>query len=336
MLPFEKAPLCTAYHSNAFPLGIIQGNFQEDIIPWLCGRYVNCQYVNSMAKNKFDICISDNWFTVENILKHRSIALDWEQYGLLHIDVLKIVQNMLMNQYYVCGLYDEMYIPGKTAYQTYSYIHDYILIGFDDNKKVFFSAGYLSNGMFEIYEIPYECYYQSLAACKAGKTSLDFYQYNADNRLPFNMLRVYRGLNDYLHSKNHETTVYKGRVYGMDAVRQLQLLFARTWQQERYVDSRYTRLLLEHKYLMAKRMHYLYTEKYISDAAMTEKSDKVLRYAQQIHLLGIKANMVNRTEIVDRIVEYIEEILEQEQEYLRVVVDTTHGIVSEYFRTHRG
>lgn len=335
ILPFVEEPLLTSYHSNAFPIGIVQSNFKQDLTPWLCCRYINCHYMDFASGNKFDICTSDNWFTDERILLHQALDLQWENYSLLGIDILRVIKKMIAARYYVRGLYDEMYIPGKTAYQKQSYVHDFLLIGFNDLKGVFVSVGYTDKQKFERYEIPYDCFYQSIA-CRVGRqTTLDFYKFNPDARIVFNMMRVYRGLNDYLKSKSYERWIWKkGRVFGLAAVEQLKKLFERTYNQEQYIDIRYTRLLVEHKFLMAERMKYLYTEKYIETDFAVKASRNVYENAKRVHLLGIKANMTENEKNVERLLTIIQEMIDEEKAYLSVIVNLTHNIVTDYWNTH--
>lgn len=334
LLPFAEEPLLTAYHSNAFPLGIVQANAKKDLTPWLCCKYINCYYADRMSKNKFDISTSDPWFTDEGVLQHEAIDLQWGNYALLGLDVLPMLRKMLAAGYYVRGLYDERYIPGKSAYGMHSHIHDFLLFGYHNPQNVFFSVGYTDRGKFERYEIPYDCFYQSIA-CRAGRQiTFDFYRFRPDANLVFNMLRVYRGLNDYLKSKNYEKELRKGRVFDMAAVRQLKHLFARTYRQEGAIDSRYTRLLMEHKYLMAERMKYLYREGYFGNDFAVTASENVYENAKRVHLLGIKTNMTGDARTAEHVLQRMQAILEEEKGYLCKAVELVHTIVETYWREH--
>ena len=44
LLPFEDKPYSQMYHGCAFSMGIIQGNAQKDLTPWLSSKYINCWY----------------------------------------------------------------------------------------------------------------------------------------------------------------------------------------------------------------------------------------------------------------------------------------------------
>ena len=48
ILPFEDNPYTTVYQTGAFPMGIIQANAKDkDIIPWLCGKFINYRATTS-------------------------------------------------------------------------------------------------------------------------------------------------------------------------------------------------------------------------------------------------------------------------------------------------
>lgn len=65
ILPFENPPYSLMYHFHA----IIQGNAREDIMPWLCGKFMNCSFdKNPKVINRFINCSSDLWNANDSIL----------------------------------------------------------------------------------------------------------------------------------------------------------------------------------------------------------------------------------------------------------------------------
>ena len=54
-------------------------------------------------------------------------------------------KEMLDNGHYINGSFNDYYIPRKSAYRQFDFNHDYLLLGYDDERGVFHSVGYLDN-----------------------------------------------------------------------------------------------------------------------------------------------------------------------------------------------
>ena len=84
------------YHHIAFPMGIIQGNAQTDITPWLCGKYINCSLAKDKnSQNRFTIYTSDLWGVEDYILMRQQIVLYPELYYLLFDDEVMHLRKMI-------------------------------------------------------------------------------------------------------------------------------------------------------------------------------------------------------------------------------------------------
>ena len=89
--------------------------------------------------------------------------MNYEAFHIFCLDLVEKNKQMLEQGFYVSGTYDEFFIPGKGAYQVRSFVHGYIIYGYDDLKGVFKSAGYLADGRYKQFDIIYEDYYRSVA-----------------------------------------------------------------------------------------------------------------------------------------------------------------------------
>jgi len=319
-LSFELNPVTQYYHSVAFPMGIIQGNAEVDITPWLCNRHVNCMFLWQPNIRSFDTNIVDPWCKKANILKEQQISLYKGTYKILDINFIVLFKKILCARYYVTGFYNEKYIPVKGTYQKKDNVHDFILYGYDDDKKVFFSAGYY-NGRYSPFEIPYENMNMSLSDMPVDVIKLKFLEYNNNCKFLLNLPQLVTELDAYINSTNSRTIASNDRTFGLKAMERLKEYFISYFKENGVIDSRYTRAYMEHKYFMYLRL------KYLSDNGFAEIKHTANRYtgiynnAVQIHNLGTKLSFTGDVKIMDRIVSKMDEIAEFEAHNLPSVVN---------------
>lgn len=321
ILPFEDHPYSLMYHSLAFPMGIIQGNAKEDITPWLCGRYVNCMFTPNQKDNKFHISLSDNWATADKVLSQQSISLFSHMYHEFHMEILWLFCRMLENGHYVHGGYNEEYIPHKWAYGKQYYHHDFLLIGFNNAKKVFYSVGYLDNRKFHRYEIPYENMMNSILTLDHGKPAFNFWSFRENANLTLNLPKITIELEDYLNSKTSQKLYSADKTFGFRAIERLQVYFQKQAEQGYGLDHRYTRGLMEHKYFMKLRMEYLNQQGILNRNTDMQYASDVYRISQKVHLLGLKYTMTRNQKTLFSLIDLIGQMNKQEREYLPTVLD---------------
>lgn len=320
VLPFDDHPYSLIYHGSAFPMGIIQGNATHDITPWLSSKYINCWF-NESATNKFAYYISDHWPTGDKILFQQKIDLFPDHFELIFKDLIMLFRKMLNMGYYPHGRYNEEYIPGKWSYQKQYYAHDFILIGYDDIKQCFISVGYLQDGHFQRYNIPYENMYHALNSLNSPKISYNFWLYNSEAEYNFNLSRLLFELSDYLQSTTSMKIYSQNRVWGVNAIEQLGRHFLNSCNGEKSIDVRYTRGLMEHKFYMKLRMEYLLKNDLIKDLTYLEDAKKVYKMSEAVHLLGLKYNYTKKLLIIENINDIIKNMLAIEKVYLSFVLD---------------
>ncbi len=313
-LPFNINANPKAYHHLAFPMGIIQANAKIDITPWLCGKYINCKYNDNAQKNKFEISLIDSNCVEDGIISLQSLDFYRQTYDTLKVDIIKIFRKMLSLNHYVQCSFNEEFIPGKWAYQKQYFPHDCLLIGYNDIKKVFNSVGYLREGVFCEFDIPYTNMLDAVLSLKRDKLRFNFYKFNENADFSINIKRIVNYLDDYINSKNSLNQYFppNTKYYGFEGTEKL----ARYFTQENHVDNRNSRTFMEHKYFMKVRTEYLLKNGYLTDSRFSECAEKVYSMSEKIHLLGMKFNLTKDPKILSRILAMISEALETEKDYL--------------------
>ena len=321
-LPFEDQPYTLMYHNVAFPTGIIQGNTTGDILPWLCGKYINCLlHKNSMAMNRFNICVSDNWAVHDGILFRQRLDVFPEMFNLICGDYVSFFRKMIAMGNYVNGTYNEEFIPGKSNYNKKYFSHDFLLIGYDDVTGNFISVGYLKDQKFQRFLIPYDNMRNAIVSMKQSKLCFDFLEYNSFAQYTLGMNRIISELNDYIFSTTSMKISLAGKYWGLDAIQHLGCVFEDNAQKGELIDVRYTRGLMEHKFFMQMRINYLHAHGYIDVAHARDLSEQIYKMSTQVYLLAIKYNISSNKTIGVNIKERINEIVQIEREYLPIVLE---------------
>lgn len=320
LLPFEYHPYSLIYQENAFLLGIIQGNATEDITPWLCGKYINCCF-DPILPNIFEYNVLDGCCTEDNILIDQRMCLYPEQSEfLLGMNILDIFKSMLDMGFYPHGNYNEEYIPGKWSYGEGYYVHDFVLVGYDDSLKSFISAGYLSDGKFQKYLIPYKNMDRAIATSQIPKLNYRFWKYNPNATYELNMQRIIQQLDDYIRSTTTMKVYTDDKTWGMQALLELSKHFESCSAQKKPLDIRYTRGIMEYKFFMKMTIEYLLKKGYLSDTEVLDHAERVSKMSQLVHMLGLKYNMTGKESIVHNICDTVKKIIETEMEYLPSVL----------------
>ena len=325
ILPFTSKPLSIMYHYTAFPLAILQANMPEEILDkFISTKYVNCIFETKSLKNKFNIG-NDLWFTEERILLRHSNVFSDIILKYYDIDIVKFLKDMMDKGLYPQGNYNEEWIPGKFAYQKYHFYHDYLLIGYNDEKQVFYSVGFLKDDRFQKFEIPYINMKKAVETLFDTYIGIDLLEYNARRvaNVPITFHNMLSELIDYLNSINKTSNkiVNSETYYGLAAILELCNYIKREACQHQNIEIKYMRGFMEHKFFMNKRINYLFEQGYIKNSLSINYSEEVYKISEKVHLLAIKYLMTHQNNIIDSIVESIKQTIKIEKEYLPIIID---------------
>lgn len=321
-LPFTNTPTVRSYNNIAFPIGIMEANAKTDITPWLCSLFINCRFTTNSEIESFNTCLVNGWDVAECSLIHQTISLLKESCDFLELDIMMLLKKMISKQNYVADCMNEKYIPGKAAYGKYDFVHDNLIFGYNDEKSVFLAAGYLANGKFEKFEIKYDDYMKSIAETKRDRIKIHFWKFNNNHDYCLQMNWLKNDLNDYILSRNSNRSD-KDTYYGIEAIRKLSDYFEDVVKTSDYpyLDMRYTRALMENKYLMYLRIKYLTNQGILNGGVPVDVFEKNYQKAQMIHMLALKLNSTGNKSIINKISVLFDEILTTEEPLLRGVYE---------------
>lgn len=315
ILPYPDNPIFLCYHNKAYPFGIIQANANSQITKWLCTKCVNTVFVPNSALNKFDLSVGDPWGSREGITTQQVFNMKKELLPFINIDLLSMFRTLIDNGCYVHGTYNERYIPFKKAYGVEDYIHDYLVIGY--NNTCFYSVGFVADGHFRRFEIPFQNFIDGLNYTGSSKINVNFFNYNEGAVLKPNVDRMLSDLDKYISTANYlDNPTPTATSYGISTLYRVKEFFLdEVINNDRiYVDKRYSRVLYEHEWILSQIISlFLDENEQLYFAYCTERN---LNRAQLIHTLGLKIEHTGDATIIYRIARYIDEIVEEEKNYI--------------------
>ena len=77
--------------------------------------------------------------------------------------------------------------------------------------------------------------------------------------------------------------------------------FIDTSEKDNYIDFRYTRALMEHKFFMNMRVDYLMKNGYVKDNNYLDASQAVYKLSERIHMLALKYKIMRKQCIAENI-----------------------------------
>lgn len=318
ILPYKNPPTFLCYHNKAFPFGIIEANIEKNITPWICSKCVNCSFNPKSPRNKFDIAIGDLWGVKENILTQQIIRVRKDLIASFNMDLLDFLKTALHNGCYIHGNYNEKYIPGKDSYEKEDYMHDFLIIGCNDDS--FISMGYLANGRFQQFAIPNKNFIDSLLDNNGYILNINLFNYNKVIPPVPNTDKILKDLEKYIAfpQSNNKSN---GISYGIQAMEELKNFFYQESlnSPQLYIDRRYSRALLEHKSMLVRLIDSFIDDK--QKLFFLNYAEKNLMHAQTIHMLGIKVEYKKDREMINRITMLMEEIITSETKYLPILLE---------------
>ena len=228
------------------------------------------------------------------------------------VELQKKLVYSIISKYSTPEIKDDLFQAGMVgalkAYQKYDHIHDYILIGYEEDN-ILYSVGYTKTGRYEEFTITFDEYLDSLINSTNSFIDINTCKYHPEGNFAFNNSNFCQELSDYINSTNSKA-IGCNKIYGIKSIEELK---SYVFDDVSEIDIRYIKILLEHKNLMKLRLEYVYKDS-ISD--IPEKYKKVSEEANRMYLLSIKYNITKNKDILESIENGFNLILNLEKELL--------------------
>lgn len=327
-LPFDDNPVSSQYLHHAITLGIVQGNsneFGNDATPWLCGKFNNCYYSKDNNNvTKFNILISDADAIEDGIIQQIHFDIKKSEIEDPHM-LFQLIKTLITNGYYICGKFNEKYIPDMPSYNKYDFDHIYFLFGYSERNE-FIAAGYLAD-KYRKYRVNINDYLNGILRTEGDIVPLVLKKYNYNVTYHVNHPRIIITLEDYLCSTEHGEKSNNSIVYGISAIRELSNYYNSSVNKEEFVDVRYSRGLMDMKKIFIGTIKFLFEYYSLEIKNYLDLAIQVYEAAVLIHNLGIKYCKTHDKHIICRIQELFEFIMKIELQYLPCVLNDLKNVV---------
>lgn len=244
-----------------------------------------------------------------------------KKFAINNLNIIQFIIDSIDGGWYVFSSYDEQYIPNTYGYsKNKSWYHDFMLHGYDLDKKELFFTVYTQRGKYERNVVKIEDFMKGFLNSQSD--NFDFNRINLFRRkkeytYSFNEEELEKQIECYMEAKcvDSKYTVpywHEEKVYGVEIYNYVISIF----QNEEYLirDKRMLYIFWEHKRCMQMRIEYMINQ------GIIEKNDVLLslfriveKKAEQLKLLQLKMCMVNDFSISIRIANGLKDLRDLEQ-----------------------
>lgn len=323
-----KKPMIITYVYEGYMLGIMEAN-GDAYKEWMLSNYIqlNC-HENIMSHKELFLAFYSEVAIKSPFLKSQKIS--WAVLRNLDLDLINLFKSHIDLGWYLYFKVDDYYIPNRHAYNKYKYLHDEMIIGYDENNFILF--GYDDKGKCSKQKIPYS---QFINALNSNDSSIDknqwqddiFFLRYVDSDYKLNVNAINTNLYDYLMSKNSaevnnqfvnslNDTVYGLRVYDK-VIEYLNVLYdqGNIFYGGENIDNRIFRIIMEHKNVMLERIKVL-NSKFGGLDDIYQQYENINRKAQYVHMLAIKYQLKSNKKYLIELIDGVQFIKESDEEIL--------------------
>lgn len=304
-------PLYQSFDYVAFPCGIIEGSFDKSEL-WICS-------------NILDICFSETNLWVLNressFLDKGPLITNKDElyyYDLLYYPekAIKQLQDIITDDWYIEGSFNEIAIPEKIDYKRRDNIHSFFIYGYDDSEQVFYAIGHTRSGQFETYDIKYDTFLESVRLNREDVSALLLTKSNDTFECFFDCEKVYQSIDNYIKSKNKYIDIKKGTLCGIDALRTYVNYLICQYKNKRKIDPRNSRLLSENKSVLFKAIQNLPAFGRVNKKELEDIYDSYSRH----HYLILKYNISGDILLLKNIIIQLNKLIKDEKRVLQEII----------------
>lgn len=120
---FDNSNYIKSYQFYAFPLGVLSA-YNDTYRKWMLGRFIRVSFGEVL---QYDEAAYDDWEVIDQTL-YRELSTDYFK---------EIIRSLIDDNqaFHLWGI-NERYLPHTSAYQTFDYIHDLLITGYDDSNNL--------------------------------------------------------------------------------------------------------------------------------------------------------------------------------------------------------
>ena len=165
--------------------------------------------------------------------------------------------------------------------------------------------------------------------------NLNFLKFNDDCAVKADIKKVYNGIYDYLHSKRKEDgPIPEGEAknyrYGLNCYRDFLKSLANQHEYRCYIEPVSYAVLLEHHFLMQKRIDYLISSGIVDDKKLGDEHGQIVEQAKRIYSFCLEYNISFNPQLIKQIYAGVALIIDEEQQLLNRLLE----FLKQYYLSH--
>jgi hypothetical protein len=235
-----------------------------------------------------------------------------------------VVTSMLREGFGMTCWMNERFIPNRRAYQQYDFVHDNMVVGYDDDKRALVVLGYSPAGQYVSTLVPLEQIVSSLANDSYSAVSLNFVRPNSCFQPTFHFDNVVKQISCYLESTSIGALGYSefyGIKHWITGIEATQRLGCTKIDEIGFYDIRLYSFLKDRVTLMYNRAKYMMDKGYIRYCgSLLSELLRIVTLANNTHFLAMKYNLQNYPSHAESIQHNIEQIVEVERAVLPRII----------------
>jgi hypothetical protein len=339
-LPIIEDPWIQTYQIRNYELGIVQ-----DKTPWIYSKYINCYY-DPDEEDCFNHCVSSGgrFFIKDGALLGQKFIFDKSIFSLGIINFVDWIKNFLKKNWYILCYVDEFYIKAKGVYKTCHYRHTLLIYGFDDKTRVLYAIGYDKEKKYEKFQVSFNEFEQAIDVHfdrkkeqfnprNIEKIEFNIVKINPEFKFVFNLKELYTSLSDYIDSVDSFNPNLNKLIYGIECEREFQkYVYAELYKKTYYLDPRYSRLFMELKEIMVRRLDYLIEIEVVPED-IVDSYKGIVKDQVLVHMLFMKYNVTHKEDSLKKIVAIINSIIEREKTILSKIRQYVFDYLLEHERS---
>lgn len=323
VLPLSQDVKMTSYLLTALPESVLR--LDSHLLPWLYENFINIYsdiyghllYTGISFQSTLALAPPFSSLDIPDELRHPD-SFDIAQYCKSQIQD---------KQKYIYVYLDESLIPGMSAYQKDSHIHDSLLYGYDETEDTFYSisqVGYYRKSVKFKAEHLRSAYNSAFVNSANGTKLIPF---NLDRSIPFeyrfSLDRFLIQLGDYINGNQQTIANYfigfgtEDVIYGVPAKQYFisGLTVKQAWSFDAY---RGISFIAEHSNGLLERLRYIsekYTFSYDINELLSQYTDLANEY-EKVKILALKCHITYRHNTQVSLKSKLHELVKVEKELL--------------------
>ncbi len=301
-------PSIRTYLGDAFCFSVINDVAFDS--GWVYDKYIHLEYTPNDGQVKYadydyyDF-VPDQGVFIKSFIEFPYIHSNQE------IMCNQVIQ-MIDNDEYCFALWDENVISDYlfNTFSEVSYEHGCFIYGYDKEKCLFYTQGYILNNKWEHYTVPFNVFYKAISYCpEKGEIALIGYKLRENYVWAFDYKKMKKHMNLYI---KYSISDRGNNLYDLNAIREF--FYRLSPNKEIHYPSLYC--IYEHKVIFLKRMKYLIHQGYVENNGILDKAKELEKLSYKILLLGIRYNSSFEMQIFNIIIQEVQKFIELEENFL--------------------